>query len=215
MNFSGPSFAYAYFAANTGPLLSQEEKKAIFNAVFSREDDLCISDLIRRLIAAFEPSQHPLGFYVSTEASGKKEGARPLLRVYINWLHQLMTHIAGQLRHRQVLEVSRDDVQQVSGFPSDARVFISKRQAENVAVNDNDDDVNLSFAHYSLVLDVGTDLLRKTRIDHKTGRLKMKFAGGETVRAHYALSPIVRLNAAMVRFMAKEQFPRQGDGFLF
>ena len=215
MNFSGPSFAYAYFAASTGPLLSQEEKKAIFNAVFSREDDLCIADLICRIIAAFEPSQRPLGFYISTQAAGKKEGARPLLRVYVNWLHQLMAHIAGQLRHRQVLEVSRDDVQLLSGFPSDARVFISKRQAENVAVNDNDDDVNPSFAHYSLVLDVGTDLLRKTRIDHKTGRLKMKFAGGETVRAHYALSPIVRLNAAMVRFMAREQFPRQGDGFLF
>ncbi len=110
--------------------------------------------------------------------------------------------------------MSRDDVQLLSGFLSDARMFISKRQAENIAVND-DDDGNPSFAHYSLVLDVGTDLLRKTRIDHKTGRLKMKFAGGETVRAHYALSPIVRLNAAMVRFMAKEQFPRQGDGFLF
>lgn len=237
MSLNEASIASTYFATATGPLLSQAEERALFKAVFAREDDLCIADLVRRIIAAFQPSQRPLGFYISTEVGSEeeKEGkgkgkgeARPppLLRVYVNWLHKLMAHIDGQLRRRTLLEVPRDDIQQVSGFLShETRMFISKRQAENiVAVEDEDDDGedededdddddggNISFAHYSLVLDVSADLLRTARLGHKTGQLKLKFSGGQTVRAHYALCPVVHINAAMVRFMAREQFPGKED----
>ena len=247
MSLNEASIASTYFATATGPLLSQAEERALFKAVFAREDDLCIADLVRRIIAAFQPSQRPLGFYISTEVGSgeEKEGkgkgeARPppLLRVYVNWLHKLMAHIDGQLRRRTLLEVPRDDIQQVSGFLShETRMFISKRQAENIVAvddsgdggedddgedkdddgdgededEDDDDGGNISFAHYSLVLDVSADLLRTARLGHKTGQLKLKFSGGQTVRAHYALCPVVHINAAMVRFMAREQFPGKED----